>query len=1071
MNIRRSMSLFIIFNLFIAITNHPIKPTVATTVPRKPTLESAQKVLQSQNGFFTENKGQWDSNILFVGDTSFGKVAFAKDAIYYQMIKVTEKEPNNDTSLSMEYMPDRFNQKENDKAYQFQTIKLSFADPLTPTINGVDVLSHYNNYFIGNDSSKWASYCRNFAKVTYQDIWKGIDLSYFYTPEGMKYEYYVKPYAKVQDLQIKVEGAELTNKGTSLQISTTLGNIQDANLKVFDKETNSKINSSFSIQSNIFSFLGIPEKRENIIVIDPLVYSTYLGGSWISNSKSEGIYGIAVDSIGNAYVCGDTYSNDFPITPGSYQTNLKGSEDIFITKINSTGSALIYSTYLGGTYVDEFYNTEGPSAITLDVAGNVYVCGETSCIDFPTTPGAFQASYNGGSHDTFITKIDSSGSSLIYSTYLGGKFGEFTYDMALDAAGFVYISGNTSSPDFPTSPGAYQSLNKGEKDAFVTKINLTGSAIVYSTYIGGSDWDFFTGMAIDLNGSAYLYGQTLSSDFPITSGAYQTTYNEGIDVYSNGDTFVTKLNSTGTALIYSTYLGGTDNELPGGIAIDISGNAYLTGTTNSTDFPTTPDSYQTSHKGYSDVFVTKLNSTGTALIYSTYIGGTNEDLTYFGKLCLDSDNNVFISGNTGSYDFPITLGAYQTKLQYSNGSQYGADVFVTKLNKTGTALLYSTFLGGTRLDRSFGGITLISSVIAYVIGETWSTDFPTTTGAYQTNLKGSVDSFISKLDLFLFDITLAGSLHFNQVNLAWNNTNPGNIAINGYQIYRANVNDGLFKPLAYVKGVNNRTYTDATGEIGKTYSYYIVAVNSRDEPVGVSNTTTLGPIQPTPYPFLELSIETNKKEFCKGEDILCKVTVHNNGYAPATDTVLKVTFHRDIEYQSADKYRGEVQPNGMVVFHLGTIPARSSVTFQINSSVATSIPFEKAVAIFFETSCKENSADQQTINLTLKRCGGGSPVLDIDVYYKNIHTDPQTGEVYLLQTEELDMDVIFSGFLPPFSYEIQWGDGTIDQKDKQTETKYLMKHKFTSKGKMVIKINATDASGRSKLVSLNLVIR
>jgi hypothetical protein len=246
----------------------------------------------------------------------------------------------------------------------------------------------------------------------------------------------------------------------------------------------------------------------------------------------------------------------------------------------------------------------------------------------------------------------------------------------------------------------------------------------------------------------------------------------------------------------------------------------------------------------------------------------------------------------------------------------------------------------------------------------------------------------------------------------------------------------------------------------------VEAVDPNGMQLAQSNTITLGPIQANPVPLLALSIWTNKAEFCTGEDVLYKVTLFNQSAGSATGTTMGVTFPRELQYVSADKYQGSVQPSGLVTFYLGTIPGNSSVTFQINASVAGSVPFEKSTATLFEVACKEKSTDQKTINLALKRCGGGSPILDILVRYKNVSYDTATGEIYLLQSEELNMDVEFSGFNTPLAYEIVWGDGTTDKMVKQTETKYLLKHQFTSKGKMVIKITGTDAS-----VSLNLNVK
>jgi hypothetical protein len=474
----------------------------------------------------------------------------------------------------------------------------------------------------------------------------------------MKYEYYVEPEADIQNLQVKVDGAELINHGTSLQIATVLGNIQDANLKVFDQWTGKSILSNFLVQNNTFSFQNIPKKRKNIIVIDPLVYSTYLGGS-----KFELDPKISLDESGNVFITGGTYSTDFPTTPGAFQTINKGKGDSFVAKLNPTGTALVYSTFLGGSGQENTFS----GRLDIDEIGNAFICGDTQSADFPTTTGAFQT----------------------LCPYLGN----------------------------------------------------TG--------------------------------------------------------------YVTKLNPTGTVLEYSTYLGGSDNAAGGyGITLDKLGNAYIFGDTWSTDYPTTPGAYQTTHKGNRDVFVTKINPTGTALIYSTFLGGSVDD-SPFGSY-LDVEGNLIIAGYTSSEDFPTTLGTYQNNLKRSNNIFMSKNVIVSKVNTIGSDILYSTYFGENLLWRErSGGIVIDNSGKAYICGQTYSSRFFTTPGAFQTKCNGYVNAFISKLDLFLFDISLTGSLHFNQVNLSWNNINPDNNVINGYQIYRANVADGFFSPLAYVDGTNN----------------------------------------------------------------------------------------------------------------------------------------------------------------------------------------------------------------------------------------------------------------------------
>jgi len=395
-----------------------------------------------------------------------------------------------------------------------------------------------------------------------------------------------------------------------------------------------------------------------------LVYSTYLGGS-----DSDLGLGIAVDSLGNAYVTGEARSANFPTTSGAWQTASGGGDDAFVTKLNPTGSALVYSTYLGGNSSDRALG------IALNTLGDAYVTGSTRSTNFPTTLGAFRTAFGGGQNDAFVTMLYRTGTTIGYSTYLGGNDEDVGRGIAVDYLGSAYVTGFTwASTNFPTTPGAFQTaVHPGGPDAFVTKLNPFGTALVYSTYLGGNDFDFALGIGLDTLGNAYVTGATTSTNFPTTPGAFQTAFG-GLDA------FVTKLNPTGSALIYSTRLGGSQFEEGRGIAVDTFGNAYVTGATGSTNFPTTPGAFQTSSGGGGDAFVTKLNPTGSALVYSTYLGGRKDDDidnisrgVVAGGIALDSLGNAYVTGDTRSNNFPATPGAFQTR--------YGGSVdgFVAKI--------------------------------------------------------------------------------------------------------------------------------------------------------------------------------------------------------------------------------------------------------------------------------------------------------------------------------------------------------------------------------------------------------
>ena len=329
-----------------------------------------------------------------------------------------------------------------------------------------------------------------------------------------------------------------------------------------------------------------------------LVYSTYLGGS----SGEGGLFRIALDSTGNAYAVAHTASTDFPTTPGAFQTSFVGTVAAYVTKLNATGSALLYSTYLGGSSIPvgggdfkEFI------AIAVDSAGHAHVAGGTTSNSFPTTPGAYQTTFGGGLADAFVSKLNVTGTALVYSTYLGGGSYDQAWGIALDAAGNAYVAGDTFSANFPTTPAAFQAVLRGGGDAFVTKLNATGSLLVYSTYLGGNDFESGTAIALDSAGNAHVTGATGSLDFPTTADAFQPTFGGGTT-----DGFVTKLAASGSSLLYSTYLGGFGEDHGAGIAVDGAGSAYATGVTSSSNFPTTPGAFQTSLRGMQDAFVAKL---------------------------------------------------------------------------------------------------------------------------------------------------------------------------------------------------------------------------------------------------------------------------------------------------------------------------------------------------------------------------------------------------------------------------------------------------------------------------------
>ncbi|HVX64026.1 MAG TPA: SBBP repeat-containing protein, partial [Pirellulales bacterium] len=597
------------------------------------------------------------------------------------------------------------------------------------TVTGLDKQQTVSNYFVGSDPSQWHTGIANYGQVEYQNLYSGISATFHGSQRQLEYDFNIAPGADPNQIQWQITGASGLSIDSSgnLLIHTAGGDLMEKAPNIYQNVNGTQVAVSghFVLAGSDRVGFAVGSYDTSLpLVIDPtIVYSTYLGGSGADYG-----YGVAVDSSGNAYVTGYTNSTNFPTTAGAYQTAYAGNEDAFVTKLNAAGSGLLYSTYLGGSSADSGYG------IAVDDAGEAYVIGATASTDFPTTVGAYQTALS-GTQDAFVTKLDATGGALAYSTYLGGSSSATGQAIVVNSSDNAYVTGYTNSADFPTTAGAYQTTSGGGIDAFVTELNAAGSALIYSTYLGGSGTDEGYGIALDSSDNAYITGDTQSTNFPTTAGAFQTAYG------GNGDAFVTELNAAGSSLEFSTYLGGSQDDRGRGIVVDGSGNVYVDGMTGSSDFPTTVGAFQTVFGGGDfDAFATKLNAGGGSLIYSTYLGTPSIDEGY--ALAVNDAGDAFIVGRTNATNFPTTPGAFQTTVAGS------FDVFLTQLNALGDNLLYSTYLGGSSVDTGYG-VALDSPGNVYLTGNTDSSDFPVTAGAYQTlfngsGLDGAGDAFVSK---------------------------------------------------------------------------------------------------------------------------------------------------------------------------------------------------------------------------------------------------------------------------------------------------------------------------------------
>ncbi len=794
-------------------------------------VNKSNKKLPLSYGFFTENMGQWNSEILFLADTSFGHVGFGRGAVYYDLIRFEGQADTMRSIANDRVMLDGV-KRENEDLPEFERniVKLSFDGSNNVHPIATEPLEYKSNFFVGNDPADWVTGVKNYRKVVYEDLWEGIDIVYYIDPNGLKYDFILHPGADPDLIQIAVEGhSALTLENNALMIDTPLGvPLMDGGLDIFYADApREQIGGRYKLlDDKTYTFILGPYDTTRQLVIDPLIYSTFIGGY-----KQESGMCVAVDADGNAFIGGTTKSMDFPTTPGAYkETTDYSSYDIFVLKLNQEGSDLVYSTYILGSESEECWD------LAIDPNGNAYITGGTDSPNFPTTPDAYDRS-NNGDNDIFVSKLSPSGSELVYSTLIGGYNNDWGDGISIDDSGNVYLTGGTNSVDFPTTPGCFQdAYGGGSYDGWVLKFN-SYHTLNYSTFVGGNDYDYGFDIAIDGSGNAYVTGETDSRDFPNTTGAYRPDF---VGVYTN--IFVVKLNASGTGLNYSTFIGeGRTWEM----ALDTQGNVYAAGESVSKDFPTTPGAYDRTYAdwetGYEEGILFKLNSAGSDLVYSTFIGGSSYDVCR--SLALDGSGNVYMAGYTWSEDFPITTGAYD------NTSNYDFDGFVMKINPSGVEVLYSTYFGGSRSD-SIYDIALDLNRNAYLVGTTASYDFPTTAGAYNNTHYNNYDVFVFKLNFSDQPSPPSAPLwpyivvEDSQVNLTWNPPLAnGGSKILGYNIYRGNQSNQ--KKLHAELG-NVLIYNDTQVTNGIRYYYQITAYSAVGESIFSTEINTTACSFPSP---------------------------------------------------------------------------------------------------------------------------------------------------------------------------------------------------------------------------------
>ncbi len=686
--------------------------TVTAAAERAPTPRTAVELesIATASVDFEENCGQTDGRVRFVARAPGSRVFLTRDGLVLTRHASTP-------------------------------LRLRFVGAQARRISGdADHVDGLRNYFLGNDPKKWVTGVRAFGSVRYDSLYRGIDAVVYGADGNVEHDFVVSPGADPGVIALGLEAevrASLAADG-SVVVGSGRDEARLARPTAYQivAGTRRRVAARFVLRdATTIGFDVGSYDRALPVVIDPVIsYSTFVAGT-----ADESGAGVTVDASGNAYVTGGTSSLDFPVTAGAYATSVSGLTDGFVAKVAPDGSHYVFATYFGGAGDDAI------ARAAVDSSGDVYVCGGTSSANFPTTVGAFRTTFVGGTYDGFVAKLDAAGSQLVYSTYVGGTGDDGASGVVVDTSGNAYITGGSTSNNYPTTPGAFDTNNSsilGLPDAVVTKINPTGSALVYSTYLGGGfNLDAGSAIALDASGNAFVVGGT-NGGFPTTGGAFDTSFNGG-----SFDAFVTKVNTTGSALVYSTYLGGSGEDYAFGVAVDGSGNAYVTGYISSTNFPVASP-FQASNAGGFDAYVTKVNASGNALVYSSYIGGSgNEGLTsnlgtslqIAGGIAVDSAGAAYVTGFTDSTDFPV-VAAWQP---HSAG---GFDAWVAKIAPNGASKTYASYLGGAAEERGLG-IAADASGGAYVTGFTYSANFPTTSGVAQpaSPANGLTEGFLTKI--------------------------------------------------------------------------------------------------------------------------------------------------------------------------------------------------------------------------------------------------------------------------------------------------------------------------------------
>ena len=653
---------------------------------------------------WVKNTGQWKEDVLFVAHTFSGNIIINQDKEILYAIPVD--------SASGYVLKERFVGAKT----QYREKK-----PVGERKN-----TSVFNYFIGNDPSAWQKGVPTYDLLSLGEIWDGVELKLNAYNNNVEKLFYVKPNKDPRSIQVAVEGAERLDvaENGNLVVATPAGKIaytrpvafQWINGKKHLAKAKYEINKS---TGNTYSFVVEDYNPNYELIIDPLLASTFIG-----DGGNDWGYAIAVDEAGHVFVTGYSWSDNFPTTEGSYQGFFNGVKDAYISKFDNDLATLLVSTFIGGSSWDNGHS------ITVEPTGDVIVAGATGSTNFPTVGAGYDRTYNGGSNDVFVCKLDNELSSIIVSTFIGGNDDDYGYGLTVDNQGNIFVTGRTESTNYPANGGYDNAFNGGFEDVFVSKLNNGLSALLASTYIGGSTDEGADAIVADEAGNIFVSGFTYSDDFPTAGVSYDSTHN------GSGDIFIAKFNNSLTSLSAATFIGGSNFEESHAIALDSLQNVFIAGYTGSIEYPSTPGVYDETFNANHDAVITKLDNNLSTILASTFIGGASDDDCY--GLVIEGAENVFITGITFSTDYPVTGNAFS---ETHSGDR---DIFLSRFSFDLAELLESTYIGGVDNDWALD-LTIDDAGSVFIGGGTYSYDFPIAGSPYDDSFNGREDAVIVKI--------------------------------------------------------------------------------------------------------------------------------------------------------------------------------------------------------------------------------------------------------------------------------------------------------------------------------------